>query len=115
MKGIIMEKSDIVALIITGFLGLILIGMSIALLLGKGKFLIAGYNTMSKEEKSKYDEIALCKFMGKILLPIGILCPSLVLADIFDMPWIIGLFTVVTLGLSIFAAIYCNTGNRFKK
>lgn len=30
--------------------------MGIIFLLGKGGFLIAGYNTASKEEKAKYDE-----------------------------------------------------------
>ncbi len=34
---------------------------------GKGAFLIAGYNTSSRAEKKKYDENALCRFMGKIM------------------------------------------------
>ena len=32
---------------------------------GKGAFLIAGYNTMPDSEKAKYNEIALCKFIGE--------------------------------------------------
>lgn len=38
--------------------------MSIILMLGKGSFLIAGYNTSSKEEKEKYDEKKLCRVVG---------------------------------------------------
>ena len=34
---------------------------------GKGASLIAGYNTMPPQEKRQYDEVAMCKFMGKIM------------------------------------------------
>jgi len=43
---------------------LILAVISIVLLSGRGANLIAGYNTASKEEKSKYDEKKLCKVTG---------------------------------------------------
>ncbi|MBL4933195.1 DUF3784 domain-containing protein [Clostridium paridis] len=38
--------------------------LTITFLSGKGGFLIAGYNTSSKEEKAKYDEKKLCRVMG---------------------------------------------------
>lgn len=38
--------------------------LSIVLLSGKGSWLIAGYNTASKEEKNKYDEKKLCRIIG---------------------------------------------------
>ena len=38
--------------------------ISIVQLTGRGAGLIAGYNTASKEEKSKYDEKKLCKITG---------------------------------------------------
>ncbi|MDD7794361.1 DUF3784 domain-containing protein [Clostridium sp. 'White wine YQ'] len=38
--------------------------LTITFLSGKGGFLIAGYNTASKEEKAKYDEKKLCRVMG---------------------------------------------------
>lgn len=47
--------------IVMGFISLV---MSIVLLMGKGAFLIAGYNTASKAEKAKYDEKKLCRIMG---------------------------------------------------
>lgn len=38
--------------------------MTIALLTGHGAFLIAGYNTAGKQEKSKYNEKKLCRVTG---------------------------------------------------
>ncbi|WP_346200295.1 DUF3784 domain-containing protein [Caldifermentibacillus hisashii] len=34
---------------------------------GKGGFLLAGYNNLPESEKEQYDEVALCKFMGKMM------------------------------------------------
>ena len=39
-------------------------GIAVLLLSGRGAWLIAGYNTSSPEEKQKYDEKRLCRFMG---------------------------------------------------
>lgn len=47
--------------------------MGILLLTGRGSFLIAGYNTASKEEKEMYDEKKLCKSMGILLIVISIM------------------------------------------
>lgn len=60
-----MTNADKIDLIISSFIGLLIIAMAIVLLTGRGAFLIAGYNTLSKEEKEKYDSRALCCFMGK--------------------------------------------------
>lgn len=38
--------------------------LSITLLTGRGAFLIAGYNTASKKEKSRYNEKKLCRVTG---------------------------------------------------
>lgn len=54
--------------------------LSIALLLGKGSFLIAGYNTASAQEKARYDEKKLCQVMGIGMLLITF---SLVLLALF--------------------------------
>lgn len=82
---------------------------------GKGAFLIAGYNTMSEEEKAQYDEVALCKFTGKIMYGI---CFSIFLwglSEVLQMQvlFIIGL--VLFVGLIVFGLVYLNTGNRFKR
>lgn len=43
------------------FLALIFLSLGILLFMGKGAWLIAGYNTMSEEERKQYDERKLCK------------------------------------------------------
>ena len=46
----------------------VFLAISIFLFLGKGSWLIAGYNTASAEEKAKYNEKKLCKAIGTITL-----------------------------------------------
>ena len=59
--------------------------IGIMLSLGKWSFLIAGYNTMSKEEKEGYDTIALCKFMGKLMFIIAFCIVLFILSDVLMM------------------------------
>lgn len=82
---------------------------------GKGAFLIAGYNTLPKEEKEKYDEKALSKFMGKAMFALSFSMVFWVLGDYFKtmMLFIIGL--ILFMAIIFFIIIYANTGNRFKK
>lgn len=47
--------------------------LSIVLLTGRGSWLIAGYNTASEEEKSKYDEKKLCRITGAGMLVITVM------------------------------------------
>lgn len=110
-----MERVDIVALAISCAIGLLLVVMSLILLTGRGSFLIAGYNTASKEEKEKYDEKALCRFVGKILLPIGLCTPMVAIGGIYEIEWMNRLYIFGVIALSIFAVVYLNTGNRFRK
>ena len=96
-----------------GFIAFLI--FSIFLSKGKGAFLIAGYNTMSNSEKDKYDEISLCKFMAKIMYGI---CFSILLWGLSDMLEIQILFIfglILFLSIIVFAIVYSNTGNRFKK
>jgi hypothetical protein len=82
---------------------------------GKGAFLIAGYNTMNKEEKIKYDKTALCRFMGKSMFALAFCMLFWIFGDLFNRDAMIfvawGLFAVVI----IFTVMYLNTKNRFKK
>jgi hypothetical protein len=94
--------------------GISLIVISIVLLTGHG---FTGYGTismgMSEEEKEKYDTKALCKFIGKIILPIAVLTCLLGIDNILK--WYVWIYIAVVVGLSIFAVVYIITGNRFKK
>lgn len=92
-----------------------LLVMAFFLSRGKGSFLIAGFNTMPKEEKEKYDKVALSKFMGKFLYAI---CFSILLfsfSEWLEMPSLLWIGTGLIIGLVIFMLVYANTGNRFKK
>ena len=111
-----MTPSELTGFIIFILISLSLIGLSIPLLMGKGTGLIAGYNTLSPEEKKRYDGPALARFTGKILLVIGLATlPYGVGIFCFGLEWLTWVYLTVVIGLSVFAAIYCNTGNRFKK
>ncbi len=111
-----MTPSELTGFIIFILISLSLIGLSIPLLMGKGTGLIAGYNTMSPEEKKRHDGPALARFTGKILLVIGLATlPYGVGIFCFGLEWLTWVYLTVVIGLSVFAAIYCNTGNRFKK
>ncbi len=110
-----MTTQNIVGVVIVGALSFLMIVMAIALLKGRGAWMIAGYNTMSKEEQEQFDRVALCKFMGKILLPIGLAMPMMLVGMLLGTSWFFWAFTVLTIGLAIFAVVYANTGNRFRK
>lgn len=110
-----LTRSDIIVCAVTGAVMLLLLAMSIALLRGKGAWLIAGYNTMGKKEREKYDVAALCRFMGRYLLSVTLLLPAIPIGGIFKVNWLplaFGLYVAIS---AMFVIVYCNTGNRFRK
>lgn len=48
--------------------------LSIFLFCGKGSWLISGFNTMSSEEKAKYDRKKLCRGTGGVTFVVSIMC-----------------------------------------
>lgn len=88
---------------------------AITLSKGKGASLLAGYNTMPDSEKAQYDEVAMCKFMGKIMYGISFSLLLFALSELLanQVIFIIGL--ILFLSLIMFTLVYSNTGNRFKK
>ncbi|MEW8956461.1 DUF3784 domain-containing protein [Clostridium sp.] len=89
--------------------------LGIVLSIGKGAFLIAGLNTMSKEEKEKYDVLSLCKLMGKFMFIIAICITLFVLNDIFNIKFLTTIALVLFNVSLIFVIVYSNTGKRFEK
>ncbi|MCW6109315.1 DUF3784 domain-containing protein [Clostridium sporogenes] len=89
--------------------------LGIILSMGKGSFLIAGFNTMSKEEKEEYDVGFLCKFMGKVMFIIAFCIILFLLSEIFKIKAIFYIGLILFFVVVIFTLIYTNTGNRFKK
>ncbi|QPA52956.1 DUF3784 domain-containing protein [Lysinibacillus sphaericus] len=91
--------------------------LSFALVLsqGKGIFLIAGFNTMSSDKKDKYDEVALAKFMGKMMYGYCFCVLLWVLNEIFQTQWLFIVGLILFVVLTMFLMIYMNTCNRFKR
>ena len=85
---------------------------------GKGKWLITGYNTASKEERQRYDEKKLCRAAGSVCILCGVMLCILAhlgyradsgLMDEQDM-LLLGLcFAAVILASVIAAIVYMNT------
>lgn len=88
---------------------------AITLSKGKGASILAGYNTMPDSKKARYDEVALCKFMGKIMYGISFSIVLFSLSELFENQIIFIVGLILLLSFIIFALIYANTGNRFKK
>ncbi len=87
-----------------GVVGLLVI-FSLILFAGKGSFLIAGYNTMNRKKKQKYNEKRLCRVVGAGM---GILAIIIGVATFYRfklpssiswiIPWgIIGTIIIVTI------------------
>lgn len=55
--------------------------ISVFLLLGKGAWLIAGYNTSPEKQKRKYDEKKLCRVTGGGMLTVTVL---LIITAVFE-------------------------------
>lgn len=82
---------------------------------GKGASLLSGYNTMPLEKKAKVNEIALCKFMAKIMFALAFCVALFALSEWLerDLLFLIGLaLFFIIIG---FAITYANTSDRFKK
>lgn len=98
-----------------GFVIVLFIGLGIIFFCGKGAFLIAGYNTASKAEKSRFNEKQLCRFMGKLMLTLAVCWLITALGSVLEVTFLlvsgISLFIATIIG----AAVYANTGGRFKK
>ena len=58
-------------MIVIWIVAALMVAMAIPLLKGKGAWMISGYNTMSKKERELYDEKALCRYTGKLLLAVA--------------------------------------------
>ncbi len=103
------------SVIIMGIMIGLFIVLGIVLYSGRGSFFIAGYNTMLKEEKDKYDTVALCKFMGKMMFALSFSMVFWVLSEVFEKDWLFTIGLILFIGIIVFMMIYVNTGNRFKK
>ncbi|SEU13113.1 DUF3784 domain-containing protein [Paenibacillus sp. NFR01] len=103
------------AFIILGMLGLIFLVLGIVFYRGKGAILIAGFNTLPKEEQDKYDVPALCRLMGNLMF-VTCFCVLLIgLSAVLETQWVTFLAIAILLVATLGGVIYANTGNRFRK
>jgi succinate-acetate transporter protein len=96
--------------------GILCLILGLIIKTGKFNFLIAGFNTMSKEEQAKWNIVAISKFLGWLLIVTSsillVACVPIAL-DFYATAFILisyGLFTLVM----IIGAVYVNISPRFK-
>lgn len=80
--------------------------LTVVLLMGKGSFLIAGYNTSSKEEKQEYDEKKLCRVVGGGM---GVITLMLIGWGFMGEKFPVSVFLIVTIVTVIIIQILSNT------
>ena len=105
---------QIAGIIIFSILGIPGVIFGIVLFCGKGADLIAGYNSLSAKEREKWNEKALCRAVG-ILLLIMVGCIELIgvgaILDITILEWTgCALLIIFTAG----GLVYINKSKRFK-
>lgn len=87
----------------------IMAAMSVFLISGRGGWMVAGYNTMEKEEKMKYDEKKVCRSAGISLLIVDILFIVLliVIQTDFGKRHILGVSLIAAFIIIVFAITSC--------
>lgn len=96
-------------MIVTLIIGILCILFSIVFFLGKGKNLIAGYNTASREEQEKYDEKKLNLVMAIGMLVLGIIMAAMFFLTNVLPEWFIFIFTALILITVILMCVFANT------
>ena len=105
----------IITIIVQFILVVVFIILGVVFFKGKGAFLIAGYNTAGREERAKYDEKALCRFMGKLMFVLAGCFFVIIFGNILEQMALVWCGIVLILAICLAAIIYANTGNRFKR
>lgn len=93
----------------------VLLALAALFLTGRGAGLIAGYNTLPRAERERYDRRALCRFTGKLMVYLAA-CFALIGAGVARPGRGFALAGSIWLAAGIiFALIYANTKGRFLK
>lgn len=82
---------------------------------GKGAILIAGYNTMPDEEKAQYDEMAITKFMGKMMFALSFSMGFWVIAELVERQWIFYIGMALFIAIMLYTLMFVNMSARFKR
>lgn len=88
--------------------------LSLVLLLGRGSWLIAGYNTAPEEEKERYDKKRLCRVTGGGMAVLTVLLAVMALWEDTLPAEFAGFFAAVTVAVAAAIVILGNTVCRRK-
>ena len=110
-----MNTEQIASFLMSSIFAVPVIIIGIVLCCGKGAFLIAGYNTASPKEKASYDEKALCRATGVLVLVIMGCVELLMLGLVLDMAALIWSSVILLVISTVFGLIYINKSKRFKR
>jgi hypothetical protein len=114
-KGVVfVNTSALVSIIIISISVVPMVILAVFLFHGKGAFLIAGYNTMSSAERETYNERALCRFVGWLLIGVSFSMLTFPVGIYLEMAWLTYLGAAVMIVGVLGGVIYMNTGNRFR-
>ena len=80
--------------------------------LGKGAFLIAGYNVMSREEKARYDEKKLLKNMSRMMFSLAGCMAAGLAGKLTGAEWLEAIGFLLTIPCVVFFIIRINAGLR---
>ncbi len=105
-----MTNEDITAMLICLVIAIPLIIISAVLMTGRGGDFVAGLNTMSRAEREKYDEKAVCKCVGRFTLPLGLMMPFITLSFAFTL-----VFLAYTLIGAVVVIIRLNKSEKFRR
>ena len=101
LMGGIRMKAQIIA-------ALLFLVLGIVFACGKGTFLIAGYNTLPEEKKTRYDARRILKSMSRMMFScVGCMAVG-ILGSIVDAPWLVVLGIVLTVLVIAFFLIRIN-------
>ena len=102
-------------LIVNIFVILMFAALGILFSTGKGADLVAGYNTMPKEEKDNIDKKALCKYMAWLMFILTFCWSVFTVGMEIEKMWLVWCGTGLFLGAIIVFVVLLNTGNRLGK
>ena len=110
-----MEIGQLVAVITNSVFVLFFIIFGIILWHGKGSVLIAGYNTASPQERSKYDQKALCRGVGGLMFLLAGCYAVSTLGTALGSMALVWTGIVLVVVAIIAGAIFINVSKRFRK
>lgn len=102
-------------LIVHGCAVFLLLVLAAVFFCGKGSSLIAGYNTAKPEERTQYDEKALCRAMGGLMLALAACFVVMALSEVFKSMAFLWIGLVLLCIVAIGGSIYMNTSKKVKR